>query len=197
MSTIRGGFEILRFACRWYSARRARLSRPTEPTLSEDPVRNTTRRRMRTSVLKVLTGWARVVTLIMAHTGCPEVANLCGRMIGTTTLTLRGKTGERRIPIVMARTRAWAWRRAVESSSGLCCEPFKTFGARRLKHACIMAGVLSSPRTAFVGPGPVGCNGVDIATAASITGHSPQVMLSTIVGCGRRAAGSGSVCSVW
>ncbi len=192
-STVRVEFEALSFAWRWWSDVGPVPLRPfPKVRLKETPVRNrrTPPREDVLRVLEVLDGWGRIAVLLLFATGARpgEIRDLRWRDVDLNRgeLHLRGKTGERWVPIapgVARELHRWKGQQEGTEEDRLITAAVSTFdsffGPHLLKRACEQARVQRfTPyglRRAAVDA--MARAGVDIATAAAITGHSPTVML--------------------
>ncbi|MCB9765240.1 MAG: tyrosine-type recombinase/integrase [Alphaproteobacteria bacterium] len=136
------------------------------------------------AVLQHLDGDVLLAVRLLAVTGA-RISEVCGLrrvdvLVSTSELVLRGKTGPRRFPLPEG-VLAVLSRRADGTEASLLALPVKAQDGIRnaLTRACADAGV-----EAFTPHGlrrmvvdRMARRGVDIATAASLTGHSPEVML--------------------
>lgn len=156
------------------------------------------------AVIGALDGWARVCAVLLYATGArpAEIRDLRWSEVDLDRgeVTLDGKTGRRTVPLADDPIGVLAsWREVTGAEDGatvlgLTVSSFNSyFGPRRLRAACEAAGV---PRFTPYGLRRAAVDsmaraGVDVATAASITGHSPEVMLRhyrTVSGEDRRRA---------
>lgn len=191
-NTVRQDLSVLRIAWRWYLA----LVGLPAPAL---PAVRLPRRRVALrvtpapgevlAVLEHLDGWPRLAAVLLYATGGRpgEVRDLTWERVDLLrrTVLLDGKTGPRRVPLSEDATRVLREARpegARPDSKVLACtrSTFDSyFGPHALRKACAAAGVRRfTPyglRRAAVDA--MARAGVDIGTAAAITGHSPEVML--------------------
>jgi integrase len=190
--TVRQEVSVLRTAWRWFYDL-AGLQPPRLPTV-RFPKRTSYSRVTPTqgevlAMLEHMDGWARLaVVLLYATGGRPgEVRDLTWARVDLDRMTaiLDGKTGPRAVPLsadAVAMLRQVRPASAAPGDRVLWCTPstFDSFlGPRAMRAACEAAGVRRfTPyglRRAAVDA--MARAGVDIGTAAAITGHSPQVML--------------------
>lgn len=191
--TVSNEVKALRIAFGWL-ADRSPVALPPFPKVAVKtrcvgnrytPTRHDVRR-----VAVELDGWARVALVLLYATGARpgEVRDLVWDRVDleARTLLLDGKTGSREVPVssevcgILA-----AWRDSSDSRPGatllgVTVSSFNSyFGPRLLRRACERAGVpVFTPyglRRAAVDA--MARAGVDVATAAAVTGHSPEVML--------------------
>ncbi|MEK0430863.1 MAG: hypothetical protein RL139_667 [Gemmatimonadota bacterium] len=148
-------------------------------------------------VLQELTGWARVAAYLYASTGCRLGELAAVRLdqldLEAGTLTVRGKTGAREVPLappVVRELEAWLLERAPGARLfGVSAQTMRT-NLRRLIHAAVerINARRAERRLPLVTPwSPQGFrravvdalyrSGVDIGVAASIAGHSPSTAL--------------------
>lgn len=192
-ATVKSELRALGHAYRWWGDRSPRPL-PPFPSVGVTAAgvrdRYTPTRSEVLAVVDALDGWARVCTVLLYATGArpAEIRDLRWRAVDLARgeVTLDGKTGRRTVPLADDPVRVLAaWRRETSPESdatvlGLTVSSFNSyFGPRRLRAACAAAGV---PRFTPYGLRRAAVDamaraGVDIATAASITGHSPVVML--------------------
>ncbi len=196
-ATVASELRVLGHAYRWWADRSPRPLPPfPRVTVKERGVRNryTPSRGEALAVLGHLDGWAYVAGVLLFATGARpgEVRDLTWDRLDLTRgeAHLDGKTGPRTVPLgpdVVRVLDRWRSERAEASGGGsadtvlgLTVLSFNSyFGPRLLRSACEAAGVpVFTPyglRRAAVNA--MARAGVDVATAASVTGHSVEVML--------------------
>lgn len=190
-STVRQELKAFRAAWRW--GREIGLcpdrSLP-RMRLKVEPVRDryTPSRDEVVQVIGALTGWPQLAVWLLYATGARvgEVAGLTPDDVDLTraTVTLRGKTGTRTVPLaadVVSALRAWTPPERAATVLGVSPKVVTGhLGSVHLRRACAAVGVKRfSPHglrraavDAFLRAG------VDPGTAAAFLGHSPQVMLA-------------------
>ncbi len=193
-TTIRNEIDVIGFAWRWWMDRSPRPLKPLPKVeVRGGPVRNryTPTRGEVLAVLGQLEGWHRIAVLLLYASGARpgEIRDLRWREVDLERrrLVVDGKTGPRPVPLaaeVVAELRRWASERGAEPSARVLLGSPSTFdsylGVHRLRAACEAAGV---PRFTLYGLRRAAVDamaraGVDVATAAAVTGHSPTVMLT-------------------
>lgn len=194
ISRLRIAYALKRLGSAWRWARRHGLVPPVDlPTLVvkvPEPERHTPTIGDVHRVLGRLQGWSHFALLMLLHTGMRigEVAALRWKDVDLerSTLSVRGgKTGDRSVPLAAVLHEALLEASRLPSVHpdgrvlGVSEETILGGVGRRVRRACAELGV-----TPFT---PHGCRrlmcdnllrqGVDVGTAASITGHSPVVLL--------------------
>lgn len=189
--TVHSELRVLRSAWRWYLDLSG-LPAMTIPSVRvvQSPVRNryTPSAPEVLAVLEQLRGWSRTAVAVLFATGARpgEVRDLTWEQVNFSrrTAVLDGKTGPRTVPLspdILRILREARPEDAEPTDRVLTCtkRTFGALGARYLDPACERAGV---PRFTPYGLRRAAVDamaraGVDIGTAAAITGHSPEVML--------------------